>query len=176
MKKHDAIIGYERLFTQVLSADDTEDHNLREDLKNLLTPDFARDIDSIIAYVSINQLFRNKKDIPSYMKTIYFTLTSFSVIEGDGLSGWIIENKIGALRTFSASLKKIGCLNASNTIRDLYDFLKDIPEAIQRDEITDNRVIEQIENAESGLLNSITVDELKVLANKYLNDNVQSNQ
>ena len=96
MKRHDASSGYERLFLQILPSNESEDQNLRAALETILTPDLACDVLGVIAYVAIKNQSKDRKDIPAYMKTIYLAVTSFSVIEGGGLCGWVIENKVGS--------------------------------------------------------------------------------
>ena len=171
MKRHDARSGYERLFLQILPSNESEDQNLRAALETILTPDLACDVLGVIAYVAIKNQSKDRKDIPAYMKTIYLAVTSFSVIEGGGLCGWVIENKVGTLRSAGTAWKKLGFLNASKILRDLYEILKDKPTLIQHDEISDKHLIEQIEIAEKNLLNCVTMEELMAAAERYISEN-----
>ncbi len=162
LKRHDAQSGYERLFRQVLVSDAPEDQNLRLSLEKVLTPELAGDVPGVVAYVAIKG---RAKDTPSYMKTIYTAVTGLSVIEGDGLHGWITENKVRALKSLASALKKIGMMEQAEILKELYDYLTatDV-----EDPLSNTSVIERIEGCEARLMNSFDDNELMSAAENYL--------
>ena len=171
IEAHDARRAYERLFFQALQSNESEDQGLRSSLEKILSHELVRDVDGVVAYVSINNHGKSKKTIPSYMKTIYLAVTSLAVIEGNGLCGWLVENNLRSLRDIANALKKIGLVEAAAILQGLYDILKNNSSFVQQDEICDQHIINQIENTEKQLFNSYTTEELMTAAQRFLSKN-----
>jgi hypothetical protein len=163
----DVRAAYEVLFYQILKTDDTEEQNLRAALEYALTEDIVQDVDGVIAYVTIQKYLKNNKSIPLYMKTVHTIVTSLSVIEGDGLHEWLLENKISYSKSLCISLEKIGLTESSKIARKLNEFLKDNPQAIQFNKKTDQNIIDQLQVFEKQLINSFDDDELMKLTEEY---------
>lgn len=167
INNHDARAGYDRLFYQIFQSDAPEDHNLRSALNNLLTVDIANDIDGVITYVMINKQVLKRKSIPSHLRTIYVAITNISVIQGDGLHGWLLENNLNILRSVYVALRKLGLLNTSQIMQELHEYVKENPNSLLID--TENNImIEQIEMFEKRLLDSLDKEDLVALAETYL--------
>lgn len=167
INNYDERTGYDRLFYQIFQSDAPEDHNLRSTLSNLLTMDIANDIDGVITYVMVNDQLPKRKNIPYYLKDIYVVVTNISVIQGDGLYGWLIENKIPTLRNLYAALRKMGLLNTSQIVNELYEYVnKNHSSLIRKSE--DNNVIDQIELFERRLLHSLKNEDITSFVEKYL--------
>lgn len=167
INNRDARTGYDRLFYQIFRSDAPEDYNLRSTLSNLLTIDIANDIDGVITYVMVNDQLPKRMNIPSYLKNIYIVVTNISVIQGDGLYGWLIENKITTLRNLYVALRKMGLLNISQIASELYEFVNKNQSSL-RPKSEDNNVIDQIELFERRLLDSLKNEDIISFAEKYL--------
>lgn len=167
INNHDARIGYDRLFYQIFQSDAPEDYNLHSSLSNLLTIDIANDIDGVITYVMINDQLPKRLKIPSYLKNIYIVVTNISVIQGDGLYGWLIENNITTLRNLSVALRKMDLLNTSQIVSELYEFVTKNHSSLSP-KSENNDVIEQIELFESRILDSLKNEDISLFAEKYL--------
>ena len=160
MKTFDARHGYEMLFLEILNSKESNEHHLRSALEEVLNGNLARDVDGVIAYVAIN---KDSKKIPAYMKTIYLALTGLSLIEGNGLCGWLIENGISALNNLARALKKIGLTDSSEILQNLYSELK----FSQGNE----QINDLIEHAEEQLMSTYTSDELIAASEEYFINN-----
>ena len=160
MKTFDARHGYEMLFFEILNSKESNEHHLRSALEEVLNANLARDIDGVIAYVAIN---KDSKKIPAYMKTIYLALTGLSLIEGNGLCGWLNENGISALNNLARALKKIGLTDSSEILQNLYSELK----FSQGNE----QINDLIEHAEEQLMSTYTSDELTAASEEYFINN-----
>ena len=166
----DARSGYDRLFNQILHSNAIEDRNLRLALSNVLTLDIANDIDGVITYVTVHKQISKRKRIPSYLKTIYVVVTSMSIIQGDGLYGWLIENHIQALQKLCVAIKKIGLLNAFQVLNELYRYISDNFDSVIF-EPKNSIVVEQIEMFETRLMKSLKNEDITAVAQKYLDLN-----
>ncbi|MBR4034548.1 MAG: hypothetical protein IKJ04_07035 [Clostridia bacterium] len=165
MKTFDARHGYEMLFFEILNSEESREHNLRSALEEILTSDLVRDIDGVIAYVAVN---KDIKSIPEYMKTIYLAVNGLSLIEGNGLCGWLIENGISALNDLSRALKKIGLAESSEVLHDLYSQLKGKSNAFRQG---NEQINDEIEYAEKQLMSTYSSDTLIAAAEEYFIDN-----
>ena len=96
------------------------------------------------------------------MKTIYLAVTSLSVIEGDSLCGWLVENNLKSLRDIANALKKIGLVETASILQGLYDILKSNSSFVQQDDICDQHILNQIENTEKQLFNSYRKEDLEI--------------
>ena len=168
MKTNDMRKGYEGMFYQILSSDAPEDQTLRSTLEKLLTVDLAKDIDGVITYVTLKDYAKEGKKIPAYIKTIYTAVTNIAVIEGDGLRGWLIENRVNSVRSVSSALKKLGLNTSAEIMSELYEFLKHHPDVIRSDQIADESIAKQIEAYEERLSGSLNGEKLQVAAERYL--------
>jgi hypothetical protein len=160
MKTFDARHGYEMLFFEILNSKDSNEHHLKSALEEVLNANLARDVDGVIAYVAIN---KDSKNIPAYMKTIYLALTGLSLIEGNGLCGWLNENGISALNNLARALKKIGLTYSSEILQNLYSELK-FPQG-------NEQINGLIDHAEEQLMSTYTSDELIAAAEEYFINN-----
>ena len=155
------------MFYQIFQSDAPEDYNLHSSLSNLLTIDIANDIDGVITYVMINDQLPKRLKIPSYLKNIYIVVTNISVIQGDSLYGWLIENNITTLRNLSVALRKMDLLNTSQIVSELYEFVTKNHSSLSP-KSENNDVIEQIELFESRILDSLKNEDISLFAEKYL--------
>lgn len=165
MKTFDARHGYEMLFFEILNSKESREHNLRSALEEILTSDLVRDIDGVIAYVALN---KDSKSVPSYMKTIYLAITQLSIIEGDGLYCWLIENGISALNDLTRALKKINLAESSEVLHDLYSQLKGKSNAFRQG---NEQIIDLIDYAEKQLMSTYSSDKLIAAAEEYFINN-----
>lgn len=165
MKIFDARHGYEMLFFDILNSEESREHNLRSALEEVFTSDLARDIDGVIAYVAVN---KDSKSIPAYMKTIYLAVTGLSLIEGNGLYGWLTENGISTLNNLARALKKISLTDSSEVLQNLYSELKGKSNAFRQG---NEQINDEIERAENQLMSTYTSDKLIAAAEEYFSIN-----
>lgn len=168
---HDIRIGYERLFGQIFQSDAPEDQNLRSALSRILTSDLVNDVDGVITYVTIKQYTKEKKNIPLYMKTVYTVITNLSVIQGDGLYEWLMENKISTLHSLYIALKKMEQEKASQVVKELYDYIREFSNKTAFTGTLDQIINERIEEFERRLMDSFDNGDFTMVAEAYLREN-----
>lgn len=176
MERHDMRSDYERLFFQIFRTNALEDRCLRSALEKILSKDLVNDVDGVIAYVAAIEASNQKQSIPVYMKTIYMAVTNLSVIVGDGLRGWLVQNKLSTVNRFYNALKKIELFDVAAIILEILDYITDVTEANKLEFYTDRYVMEQIEAYEKRLQDSFRDDELQVAAENYLRKHHKSRE
>lgn len=176
MDIHDTRVGYERLIYQVSKSEAPEDQNIKMAIRNMFTKELVCDVDGVLTYVMLKEEEKSKKDIPSYMKTIYTAVTNISVIEGDGLCGWLLENNIRTLRSVCVALKKIGLKDASNIMSELYEYINENFEDKTFDEVSDPIIQRQIEIFENRLMKCINGEMLVSFAEVYLQNCINNDK
>lgn len=163
MQQLDIRNPYKWLFVSVLKSDDSNDSALRTALEQILTPEvMATDVDGVISYVFLCKYLLKKSTVPAFMKTIYNATTHLAVIEGDGLHGWLTENKISTLKGLHTAVKKLGAKETATVLCDLYDYMTDGDKNLQSDE-----VIKAIDEFETKLMAIHDADKLMELAEAY---------
>ena len=167
MERHDIRRDYDWLFFYILRSNAPEDDNLRSALEKILSKDLVNDVEGVISYVTAKHFSNQKQNVPTYMRTIYTAVTSLSVIEGDGLRGWLVQNKLSTVNSLYIALKKIELFNVADIILEIFDYVKDVPETKRLNFFTDRYVMEQIEVYEHRLLHSFNDDELMAAAENY---------
>ena len=166
IKRFDARTGYDNLFYSMFRSNDAQNQNLRRALENIITLDLAQDVDGVVAYVMIKEALNEKKDIPSYMETIFTAVTNLSLIENGGLCTWLLENNISTLKKTYTALKKIGMKEVSEVLQEVCIFLKENADVCQVVQITDPTILCQIEEYGKRLK--------KVYSNKVLFDSIEA--
>lgn len=87
----DARSPYEKLFSDVLKAENDQNDRLRKVLHRFVAEKWPVDFDCLIPYVHIAQLAGIK--IPKKYETLFLVLTEIPTILGDGLQIWIANNR-----------------------------------------------------------------------------------
>lgn len=168
--------NYLHFMLSIMNSNETYIVSLKEQLTSFSISSYPADAEGTIIYVLLQSILKNEKNIPSYIKNVFYIITDMSHIEIDGLIFWSDQQKITHYKKLIKAFRAINYHECANIIEEYYQFLLSLMRAYGIDyvDLLSNILQEHqeiITSFETKLYNAFDMNSFLKNAHNYLRQN-----